>query len=68
MLRTMMVVAGDHANNDMAGDDEDSWLSRFKAADCFDSVDTQIAGLGEIGDIQQIYIDHAQAAIDSLNG
>ena len=62
------VVAGDHANNDMAGDDEDSWLSQFKAADCFDSVDTQIAGLGEIGDIQQIYIDHAQAAIDSLNG
>ena len=68
VLRPLMVVAGDHANNDMAGDDEDSWLSRFKAADCFDSVDTQIAGLGEIGDIQQIYIDHAQAAIDSLNG
>ena len=68
VLRPLMVVAGDHANNDMAGDDEDSWLSQFKAADCFDSVDTQIAGLGEIGDIQQIYIDHAQAAIDSLNG
>ena len=68
VLRPLMVVAGDHANNDMAGDDEDSWLSQFKAADCFDSVDTQIAGLGEIGDVQQIYIDHAQAAIDSLNG
>ena len=68
VLRPLMVVAGDHANNDMADDDEDSWLSQFKAADCFDSVDTQIAGLGEIGDIQQIYIDHAQAAIDSLNG
>ena len=68
VLRPLMVVAGDHANNDMAGDDEDSWLSQFKAADCFDSVDTQIAGLGEIEDIQQIYIDHAQAAIDSLNG
>lgn len=68
VLRPLMVVAGDHANNDMAGDDEDSWLSQFKAADCFDSVDTQIAGLGEIGDIQQIYIDHTQAAIDSLNG
>ena len=68
VLRPLMVVAGDHANNDMAGDDEDSWLSQFKAADCFDSVDTQIAGLGEIGDIQQLYIDHAQAAIDSLNG
>ena len=68
VLRPLMVVAGDHANNDMAGDDEDSWLSQFKAADCFDSVDTQIAGLGEIGDVQQLYIDHAQAAIDSLNG
>lgn len=68
VLRPLMVVAGDHANNDMAGDDEDSWLSQFKAADCFDSVDTQIAGLGEIGDIQQLYIGHAQAAIDSLNG
>ena len=68
VLRPLMVVAGDHANNDMAGDDEDSWLSQFKAADCFDSVDTQIAGLGEIGDVQQIYIDHAQAALESLNG
>ena len=68
VLRPLMVVAGDHANNDMAGDDEDSWLSQFKAADCFDSVDTQIAGLGASGDIQQLYIDHAQAAIDSLNG
>ena len=68
VLRPLMVVAGDHANNDMAGDDADSWLSQFKAAACFDSVDTQIAGLGEISDIQQIYIDHTKAAIDSLNG
>ena len=41
---------------------------QFKAASCFDSVDTQIAGLGEIADVQQIYIDHTKAAIDSLNG
>ena len=68
VLRPLMVVAGDHANNDMAGDDADSWLSQFKAAGCFDSVDTQIAGLGEISDVQQIYIDHTKAAIDSLNG
>ena len=68
VLRPLMVVAGDHANNDMAGADEDSWLSQFKAAGCFDSVDTQIAGLGEIADVQQIYIDHTKAAIDSLNG
>ena len=52
ILRPLMVVAGDHANNDMAGADDDSWLSQFNAADCFESVDTQIAGLGEIGDIQ----------------
>lgn len=68
ILRPLMVVAGDHANNDMAGAEDDSWLSRFNAADCFESVDTQIAGLGEIGDIQQLYVDHAGAAIDSLNG
>ena len=68
ILRPLMVVAGDHANNDMAGADDDSWLSQFKAAGCFDSVDTQIAGLGEIADVQQIYIDHTKAAIDSLNG
>ena len=68
VLRPLMVVAGDHANNDMAGEDADSWLSQFKAAGCFDSIDTQIAGLGEISDIQQIYIDHTKAAIDSLNG
>ena len=68
VLRPLMVVAGDHANNDMAGAEDDSWLSQFNAADCFESVDTQIAGLGEIGDIQQLYVDHAGAAIDSLNG
>ena len=68
ILRPLMVVAGDHANNDMAGADDDSWLSQFNSADCFESVDTQIAGLGEIGDIQQLYVDHAGAAIDSLNG
>ena len=68
VLRPLMVVAGDHANNDMAGEDEDSWLSQFKASDAFESVDTQIAGLGEIADIQQLYIAHTKAAIDSLNG
>ena len=68
VLRPLMVVAGDHANNDMAGSDEDSWLSQFNAAGCFDSVDTQIAGLGEIADVQQLYVDHTKAAIDSLNG
>ena len=68
VLRPLMVVAGDHANNDMADADEDSWLSQFNAAGCFDSVDTQIAGLGEIADIQQIYVNHTKAAMDALNG
>ena len=68
VLRPLMVVAGDHANNDMAGSDEDSWLSMFNAAGCFDSVDTQIAGLGEIADIQALYTAHTKAAIDALKG
>ena len=68
VLRPLMVVAGDHANNDMAGDDEDSWLSQFNAAGCFDSVDTQIAGLGEIDAIQQLYVAHTKVAIDSISG
>lgn len=63
VLRPLMVVAGDHANNDMAGDDDDSWLSMFKASGKFDSVDTQITGLGEIRDIQQIYVDHTAEAM-----
>ena len=66
ILRPLMVVAGDHANNDMAGDDEDSWKSQFTASGYFDSVDTQISGLGRIEAIQQIYIDHTKDAIDSL--
>ena len=68
VLRPLMVVAGDHANNDMAGSDDDSWLSQFEASGDFEQVDCQIAGLGEISDIQQLYVAHTKAAIDSLNG
>ena len=68
VLRPLMVVAGDHANNDMAGADEDSWLSQFEASGAFDSVDCQIAGLGGGADVQQLYVAHTKAAIDSLNG
>ena len=63
VLRPLMVVAGDHANNDMAGDDDDSWKSMFEASGNFDSVDTQIAGLGEIKAIQDIYVAHTAAVI-----
>ena len=64
VLRPLMVVAGDHANNDMAGDDEDSWKSQFKASGAFDKIDTQIAGLGEIAAIQDLYVAHTKAAMD----
>lgn len=58
ILRPLMVVAGDHANNDMAGEDEDSWMSIFKASGKFDSVDAQITGLGSIEAVQQLYVRH----------
>ena len=63
ILRPLMVVAGDHANNDMAGEEEDSWLSMFQASGNFDSVETQIAGLGEIDAIQKIYAAHTADAM-----
>ncbi len=66
VLRPLMVVAGDHANNDMAGDDEDSWKSQFEASGYFEKVTCQIAGLGEIDAIQQIYVAHTADAIKSL--
>ena len=65
ILRPLMVVAGDHANNDMAGDDDDSWKSQFEASKKFDSVKTQIAGLGEIDAIQQLYVAHTKVAMDA---
>ena len=58
ILRPLMVVAGDHANNDMAGEEEDSWLSMFNASGSFDSVEVQIVGLGSIEDIQKLYVEH----------
>ena len=66
VLRPLMVVAGDHANNDMAGEDDDSWLSMFNASGKFDKITPQIEGLGRLGAIQKIYINHAGAAINSL--
>lgn len=63
ILRPLMVVAGDHANNDMAGEDEDSWICMFQASGNFDSVDTQITGLGSIDAIQQLYIEHTANAM-----
>ena len=65
ILRPLMVVAGDHANNDMAGSEDDSWKTMFEAAGL--SVGCQIAGLGEIADVQAIYVAHTKAAIEALN-
>ena len=65
VLRPLMVVAGDHANNDMAGSDDDSWKTVFEAAGF--NVDCQIHGLGEIADVQALYVAHTKAAIDALN-
>lgn len=67
-LRPMMVVAGDHAHNDMAGAEEDSWVQKFVASKNFDRVETQILGLGGIADIEKIYAAHTQAAIDQAEG
>ena len=66
VLRPLMVVAGDHANNDMAGDDDDSWKSMFTADGAFEQIDCQIAGLGRIKEVQDLYVAHTKDAIDSL--
>ena len=64
VLRPLMVVAGDHANNDMAGADEDSWKSMMEAAGL--ATECQIAGLGRIDAVQDLYVAHTQAAMDTL--
>ena len=65
VLEPLMIVAGDHANNDMAGDDEDSWKSLFEGAGY--EVTCLVRGLGEISGVQDIFVEHTQAAIDSLS-
>ena len=64
VLRPLMVVAGDHAENDMAGAEEDSWKSMFEASGAFESVDTQITGLGSLPEVQQLFIEHTKAAME----
>ncbi|MDO4297543.1 MAG: sirohydrochlorin cobaltochelatase [Lachnospiraceae bacterium] len=64
VLEPLMVVAGDHANNDMAGDEEDTWKTAFENAGY--EVTCVLRGLGEIEAIQDLYVAHAQAAVDSL--
>ncbi len=64
VLEPLMIVAGDHANNDMAGDEEDSWKTAFESAGY--EVTCLVRGLGEMEDIQQLFVEHARAAVDSL--
>ena len=60
-----MIVAGDRASNDMAGDEEGSWKTTFEDAGY--DVTCLVRGLGELPAIQDIFVKHAQAAIDKLN-
>ena len=62
VLEPLMVVAGDHANNDMAGDEDDSWKSMFEAAGY--ETECIIRGLGELEDVRAIYVEHCREAIE----
>lgn len=61
VLLPLMVVAGDHATNDMAGDEADSWKSVFTAAGY--EVECVLSGLGQIHGVRQMYVKHAGAAM-----
>ena len=64
VLQPLMIVAGDHANNDMAGDEDGAWKKTFEDAGY--EVTCNLKGLGEMPAIQELLVAHAQAAIDSL--
>lgn len=64
VLEPLMVVAGDHANNDMAGDEDDSWKSVI-TKEGFE-VECVLKGMGELTSVQEMYVAHVQDAIDTL--
>ena len=64
VLRPLMIVAGDHANNDMAGDEPDSWKSVFEAAGY--EVTCVVEGLGQLEAVRSILVEHAAAVISTL--
>lgn len=64
VLMPLMLVAGDHANNDMAGDEDDSWKNLLKKEGF--QVDTYLHGLGENTAVQEIYVQHVRDAILGL--
>lgn len=63
-LAPFMIVAGDHARNDMAGDDPDSWRCQFEAAGF--PVECVLKGLGEYPEVQEIFIRHVREAMGIL--
>jgi sirohydrochlorin cobaltochelatase len=60
-LLPLMFVAGDHAQNDMASSDEESWNSQFKQEGY--EVQAIVKGLGEIKEIKELYLDHIKEAL-----
>ncbi|MBP3913467.1 MAG: sirohydrochlorin cobaltochelatase [Lachnospiraceae bacterium] len=64
VLEPLMIVCGDHANNDMAGDEEDSWKSVFEKEGF--EVECVMRGLGELPEIQDLLAEHAKKAIDGV--
>jgi sirohydrochlorin cobaltochelatase len=56
VITPLMLVAGDHAVNDMAGDDDNSWKSRLQQKGF--SVRVVMKGLGEYSEIRSIYLEH----------
>lgn len=65
VLQPLMIVAGDHANNDMAGTEEDTWYTTLTKAGY--EVQCNLRGLGEIEAIRDLLVEHTQAAVDALN-
>ena len=65
VLVPLMMVAGDHANNDMAGEEDDSWKSTFEAMG--KEVLILMRGLGELKGIQELIADHARAAMKEID-
>lgn len=64
VIEPLMLVAGDHAHNDLAGDEDDSWASKLKAAGF--KVEANLKGLGQIAGARAILVRHAREAADDL--
>ncbi|MCD8348385.1 MAG: sirohydrochlorin cobaltochelatase [Lachnospiraceae bacterium] len=63
VLAPFMIVAGDHAENDLAGPDADSWKSRFESAGF--EVGCVLKGLGEYAGVREMFLDHVRDAMDA---